>query len=289
MVIVLFEYLFIAFREPHHVAARGGRIITRQANIALVVFPYLTALLAISPSIKRKIAYLLALSIPLTVVFLHQQRSIWIALIASGIFVWVCVAIKKTRFSFKHMVVGVLTVIALLFVVNYQIGILQTLIDVQMREFIGTRMETFKELRAEPSILVRLIDLQAVFEKIKEHPIIGSGFGATVFRPLGRIYLLIVDNSFVYLYWKTGILGLAIFLWFIIAVFRKCFYVLKRCKDDETLVLVLSITAGMIGLLTVSFASVILVAYRFIIVWATMIAAAELLWLRFRARELEQG
>ena len=285
MVIVFLEYFYIAFREPHLLAARGGRIITRQANIAVIVFPYLTTLILISPSARKKVIYFLALSIPLTTAFLHQQRSIWIAILASGIFVTAYVFAKRAHISYKGVVIGVLSLILLLFLVNYQLGFIQKFADVQVKKFIETRVQTFRQMSAEPSILIRMIDLQAVLRKIKQYPIVGSGLGAKVLRPLGRIYLYIIDNSFVYLYWKTGIAGLAIFLWLLGAVFRKCFYILKRCRDDDTLISILPITAGMIGLVILSLASVILVAYRFIIVWATLIATVELTWLRVKTRE----
>jgi hypothetical protein len=284
MVIVLAEYFYVALREPHLIAMKGGRIITRQANMAVVVFPYLATLFWFAPSLKKKIGYLVALSIPLTVAALQGQRALWIAMLVGGVYVAAYVFVKKRHLFFKNALFGVVGVVLLLVViVNYELGFFQKLAGVEMKEVVGARFQTFERVGVDPSLLIRVADLNAVFGEIKKNPILGAGLGATVFRRIGRVDISYLDNSFVYLFWKTGVIGLGCFLWFIAVVLRKCFHILSRSKDDEVVATTLSITAGLFGLLILSMFSVTLVAYRFTLIWATMVAVVEFMWLRARA------
>ena len=117
-----------------------------------------------------------------------------------------------------------------------------------------------------------------MIDKTRQNPILGMGIGDRIMRTLLRPGLAhYVDNSYVYVYWKMGLLGLFSFLlvWFLFL--KRCIFVLKHKIDEKSRLIVISSLAIFIGLALIALTNACLALYRFNIIWALTIGSVEII------------
>lgn len=98
-------------------------------------------------------------------------------------------------------------------------------------------------------------------EMIKDHPVIGFGantymkdykgykYTVPAYRGVETIDYIYAHNNFLHMAVEVGLAGLAVFLWFIFAVFKEAKSTFSCLKDDYLKVICLSLTACVIAFL----------------------------------------
>ncbi|MFQ5906111.1 MAG: O-antigen ligase family protein [bacterium] len=284
-VLVSMEYLYVAVGSRGLSFLMSGRIATRQANMALVALPYLVTGLFFSLPRRKKIASLLAVFLILPMVLLSQQRALWAGL-AMSLFVVCVLTWKKTRLSLKQSLVGLMVLVLVFIILSQGLMILQRVTGLNITGILQKRLLSFLNVTQDPAILVRFQDYTAVLEKTKDHPVLGCGLGDSFLQLSTRRSAPFVDNSFLTILWKTGIVGLCAYLWLIVSFFRRASYVIRKTAEEGTLTIAISTTASFTGLLFVALSAATLLGYRLIIVWATLLGIIEVLALRTRKAEI---
>jgi len=113
----------------------------------------------------------------------------------------------------------------------------------------------------------------------KNDAIWGRGLGDAAYFPLlsNKIKNL-VDNSYITLFWKMGIIGLVLFLYLFIKVLWKLLRVIKTTKDIVIQSISIVIFSVIMGQLVNSLACVVLTQYHYNFILALFIAITELFY-----------
>jgi O-antigen ligase len=268
--VVCVEYLIMATVSGG--SGSVGRVISQQANMTLASGSILCAIF-VTGFVR---GWWPALGfIPLVItILLSGQRSLILALPAGlGI---VTLLSLRSRLA-RPLRVGALAAAALL-----AVGVAWfSVSSLRMGQDSATVGESLSK-RASPgestssaSLVIRAISFVHVWNhRIVQEPLVGWGIGNSAQIPIlrGNSFRTIrVDNSYVTLLWKGGVITLALFLAlygaFIVAGWR-----LTRHRDPEARVVAMAIVGTLAGVLVASLASSMITHYRFSAIWATLMA-----------------
>ncbi len=226
IIIIFIEYVFMYYYALSHLIIR--RLVTRLVVFSVFIFPY-TYLSLFRHDIKNKIIKLkhfLMFFIILFVVITALQRSIWITIffdIIAGIFIY----LYYKKFSFRTFV-SIIFVLLLIFTILFSIfKIIEYHASEDLMKIIKYRFFTISstnKLTQDAALNVRLQDNKNVMEKIKGSYLMGEGLGSTIEQSDSGKTLEIVDNAYLVLLWKTGIIGLFVLL----SIYFMSFYQLLR-------------------------------------------------------------
>ncbi|MGB9721759.1 MAG: hypothetical protein ACPL28_09810 [bacterium] len=147
-----------------------------------------------------------------------------------------------------------------------------------------TRSSVFLNLRNlvyDESARVRINELKDTVDEIKEEIILGKGLGDVRITRWRHTRQLTVDNSYVFLFWKMGIIGLCSFLLIYYILFKRLIALLKIPLNYDEKVIVVSTLWNFVGMLIIGLSNASVAHYRFISVWAIMMALIELIYRKY--------
>lgn len=213
--------LGVSFAEAGDAGVRAGVRLTSsgrgQIQGGLYAFPVavvvaLTALMASRHRPLRHQALLVAVGIlNVIALVLTYERTFWVAtVVAFGLTMVRAGAAQRLR----GLVSG-LTALVLLF------AALSTLAPSELAAA-RERLLSLSQYGTDNSLHYRIVESRHVLEEIRERPIVGSAFGATIFwgRPWVGIPpapFTFSHNGYLWLAWKIGIPG-ALLLWIVLAL-----------------------------------------------------------------------
>ncbi|MBS4015548.1 MAG: O-antigen ligase family protein [Candidatus Latescibacteria bacterium] len=270
-VLVSLYYIF-EFRSLSGIA----RFRTDQQHIFNVTIPLLFAVFLYHT--KKPIKTLaIVLIIPMIIaVYITLTRALWLLIPLALIFQYFYYIRSNIRYAkigqwlFPVLIIGTIVVVGL-FLLNQMLGV---------QNLLGGRLATFKFLEYDPSLLARVELGYYVLQRFQAAPLFGTGladFLRYLYYPtLGRFNVYWLDNSFLQLIWKTGLVGLFVFSIFIFYFLKRCWFVLKNALNQTDKILGSSMLFSFIALVISSFQCAILVGYRFNFVWAVLFAIIEI-------------
>jgi hypothetical protein len=115
---------------------------------------------------------------------------------------------------------------------------------------------------------------------------LGTGLGSTI-NPVTTAHMSIdlVDNSYVVILWKLGLIGFLAYLLILLQSFRLGIEVFKKSPSSEEKGIVAAILSGWIGLLLVALTNSCIIFYRYNLIWASSLATLQLLHSRVKRNE----
>lgn len=262
------------------------RIPTINVHISLLAFPYVLAVLFFTKSLKRKTFSLIALFPISFAVLISLQRGLWLALFFVFI-VSILIYFYKRRFSFIKILFAFFALL-LTFTLLFLVAILVlskvtsgAAIVVILKRFIS--FANINYLKVDLSAFQRIYEIKQAFSKLNGLQwLIGRGIGDTIFSQVRFFTKHYLDNSYAWVIWKMGIIGLISFLTMFGIFFQRAFFLLRKCYDNEDMIYVMTIFLNIIGLMIVAFSNSCLVQYRFIVIWAVSIAIMETIYRKYR-------
>ena len=273
--VVSLQYLFLALSEIGPSRWFISRVTTRQPHLAQLAIPYLMSFFLLPSTLRKKIFASLLLVPILTMAFLSQQRSLWLAIPFSIILLWLLTIWRRQRISFQ----AILKVVAVLLIF---VIIIITVLLLLNRFFAGSpvatlavRVESLTRLAEDESALMRMAEIKRALAQWRRNVLFGTGLGSTIHRVAVNMKYDMVDNSYVFLLWKTGLIGLFSYLVVVVLFFHRGMTILKRTDDLDIHRIVISSLSGFAGLMLIALTNSCLVLYRFIIIWAILIASLE--------------
>ncbi|MDZ7725174.1 MAG: hypothetical protein U5R06_20745 [candidate division KSB1 bacterium] len=284
--IVSIEYLLLTFQEGKIATIALQRIVTRQPYIALFTVPVLVSNIFFQKRIWIKILSIIAAFPIIAMVLISQWRGLWLGFLISS-FAVVFLALNRDKFSFQK----ILKFIVLLILIMTTLVITILIID---QLFIGSaivsllnRGLSFTDVMGDDSIIMRISDTRRAWQQMQGSIVdilFGKGLGASYDRnSIYMTYPYQVDCTYIYIFWKMGLVGLLTFLLIGFKVFKKGFYAFKNTQDLFIKYITASLLSGFIGLYIASITSVCSIIYQFTIVWAFMISAVEIVYLKVRS------
>jgi hypothetical protein len=262
------------------------RIATQHPHVSLFSIPFfISEILFKKHSKKTKVIYLACILLNFLMVFLSQQRALWIGIILTILLLFFFNSIK-IKFNFNQIFRFVL----LVFLLSAALVIVGLAIDkVFMKSSLLTfaiRINTLLNIATDESFKIRMAESGRALAQWKNNIFLGTGLGST-FNPitLNHVSNNLVDNSYVVLLWKMGLIGLTIYLTVILLFFKHGLYVFKHSININIKSIISVMLSGYCGLLFVALTNSCLVLYRYNIVWAIAIATVEILYVRERKIE----
>jgi hypothetical protein len=275
--IVSFYYLF-----EFKLLAGASRFRTDQQHIFNFTVPFLFAVFLYDKNHYRKILAG-ALIVPMVIaVYVTLTRALWV-LIPFALFLqylyFMREDIKRKKNSTYLMPVLVIFLIGIL-----GIMLLQGLFSVS--NLLGERFTTFKFLESDLSLLARAELSKYVIDRLHTSPLLGVGLADFLryqyFPTLGRFNVYWLDNTYMQLLWKTGIIGTLVFMVFLFYFLKRAWFILKNATETFDKIFGSSIFFSMIALVISGLQCGILVGYRFNFIWAILAGLTEI-----KARELQ--
>jgi len=267
--IISFEILYYYFN-----ITLGKRVITRQTNLLLVSFiSALVYLLFFSKKIYFKILIIMSLIIYLLATIIMMQRSLWIGFLFSVLVFVVFVLLKIEKKKTK----GILFFLILLILIIGSYNIYKYIaID---KEILQERTEVVEQKASDFSIGVRLLSYVQAWHLFMQNPIFGKGMGDAIITPyLNQREIGAVDNSYLVILWKFGIVGF--FLWVLIYVhfISQLLKIISKSTIKLNKIYSIAILSIIIGQMINGLACVVMTLYYFNFIWASLIAITDYLY-----------
>lgn len=254
------------------------RIVSGHIHLSQLALAYIGATIIYSSNRRMKIILSLSLPLILFSVLISQQRALWgstlvVTLILIALFIWQhrdWIRNHQLRIFFILLATTLFVLIAFFVINNLTGGRLHaTLIS---RGFILFNPEF---LKFDESARIRFFEVYDAIRDTSNEFIIGKGLGIGSVTRWRLVQHGSIDNSYAYLYWKMGLIGLFSFLSFYILYIVRSLKVLRKSISSDDRIYVISVLLNFIALFIIGFTNVCLVRYRFILLWAASIAIVE--------------
>ena len=141
------------------------------------------------------------------------------------------------------------------------------------------RSRTFLDVSRDIQVLSRFLNYASAWEEIRQHPILGTGQGATVtsyaFNPgTGRFETWTawtLDSLYLSLWLKMGLAGLIVFPWLCLRVGRRALRAFFAARDPGTRVFAASAVATLAAMTLLGLSDGSLVNGRFALLFAVLV------------------
>jgi hypothetical protein len=270
-------YVALAISESGVAGALIKRVATQHPHVSLFSIPIFLSGIMFSSGRRGKVWAMIGLFVIFLMVFLSQQRALWLGIVASLLSVYAFYFLKEEitvpkTFKLAGMIAGLLLVLAV-------VGLLidKIFMKSSMLTFF-VRINTLMDLSSDVSWRIRMAEIHRALEQWRGNVFLGTGLGSTI-NPVTIQHWSVdlVDNSFVVILWKMGLVGLTAYLLILLESFRLGLEVFRKSDSAEVKGLVAAILSGWIGLLLVAITNSCLVLYRYNLIWASSLATIRLL------------
>jgi hypothetical protein len=283
MLIIVFasvEYIFLALSAGNIATLLVTRIVTQQPNLAQIAFPFLGSFLFFRSSGRARVLALTALLPIGGMMFLSQQRALWIGVLLAILLVN-GFALGSQRVSPMRVMKYTSTFLGIVALILLAFYLLDRVFAGSVFLTLGTKLATLSALSVDESMNIRLSEIHRALAQWDDTVVtilFGTGLGSRFESvDVARTGTAIVDCSYVYILWKAGLAGLLSYLWIVCVFFKRGLYVFRNSLDERSKRTVAALMSGYAGLLVIGLTNTCLVRYRFIVIWAFMLATIEML------------
>jgi hypothetical protein len=284
-VLVGFEFIYALIRFGGFLVLR--RIVSTHIHIAQMAIPYIGTTIIYSTSRFRKIFFAALLPIVIIGVIISQQRALWGSVGLTLILLLMILAYEKRHSLFKSLTRTIYWIVLIVIALGGLFILLQVLTKGKFLSTIIYRALIFlspKMLSLDISAIVRTSEIKNALGTVGNDFLFGRGLGDAFISRWRGTEQHTVDNSFAFLYWKTGFLGLFSFIALILYFLYRSISVLKKKLLKAERIYALTALLNMTGLLVVAFTNVCIVQYHMIIAWAATFAVVELIARKYETK-----
>ena len=254
------------------------RVVTQNIHIMQFAIPYAGLTIIYSQSPKRRTTCTLLLPIFTLAVIISQQRALLFTIVMT-LFILLLIFMKVAYKSIKKRtkILWALLIIAIVAVPFIALEIMtkeSLILTFLSRFYIFMNPINFAR---DTSWQIRWQEIIRVLPQIKENFLLGAGIGATTISRHRMILQITVDNSYLYILWKMGIIGLVSFLSIYYMAIKRCGLVLRRTKVTDEKIFAASVLFNIVGLLLIGITNASIAHYRFILVWLALVGSIELI------------
>ena len=216
---------------------------TRTSGVYFNATPGLVALLLVNLALRadssRRALLWLAISLPLFVhQFLSFRRALWMSGMAALVTTVAIFAIGRgrgPRWRRVGLVLGTLLIVGAVGAASLQVLYGQGDILEQAAARFGTIGSTDQSIETRANV-ARLIESTAAFGLIQKSPWIGHGLGYTFLllqmkTGQGGTEQWWLDENYLMIWLKQGLIGLLLYLWLLVAAFQTCLKPARTRQD----------------------------------------------------------
>jgi len=281
---ILISFQFISAVTKYKSMIVLFRIVSKHIHIAQFAIPFLLLTLIYSQSRRKKIIFSVFLILNILAVFFSQQRALYASTGLSILFLTVIFFytrrawIKNNYTKFIFIIGGILTAVIVTIAVLQIITKGKFVITLYSRFFIFLNLN---RLSSDSSWQVRWREIKVVLDDLKHFWLFGKGFGVSQVTRFRYVTQITVDNSYVYLIWKTGFVGLFSFLYVYFMFFKHGLIALTKSLTTDERIFVITALVNAAGLMIVAQTNACIATYRFIFVWAALFACTEVIYRKY--------
>ncbi|MDZ7798395.1 MAG: O-antigen ligase family protein [Patescibacteria group bacterium] len=183
----------------------------------------------------------------LLIILISFSRSFWLGL--SIAFVYLLFSLSKKKIA---------TIILVIILMILLSGLILNSVSPKTFQVVCNRFASLLKPNTELAASNRINMLNPLWQKIKENPFFGSGFGTLItFKSLipgteltEYISVYLYEWAYLDIIVKIGLLGFLAYLYFISFIYKTGHYTLKYLKNNDY-ILIKSLLAGLISLLVI--------------------------------------
>ena len=256
-VLIAFEY--ILFNQ----VLLNFRFVTFQSGFLPIVSGIIFAYIILSKNLVYKIVATILLFIVIAGTFVTLTRTLWVTTILVLFFTWIFYLISKKNLSIKKIVFYLIILTLPLYLVRDMGGVTRQ--QVSSGESVQYRTQSVANPLEDSSFLMRVEFSYYALQRFVENPVLGNGLHDYITYKIFSMdsspnYYM--DNSWLYILWKGGIIGFLLFLWLYVRFFKTTYFVFNNSKDFKTKYICLGILGGFLGISLLAFLSPLLIKYK---------------------------
>ncbi len=267
---VSFEYILV------FLMGSDSRFVTFQMNYFPLIAGVLCGYILFEKDRVKKILWGGLLLIIVVGAFVTLTRAVWVAtFIVFGILALVYLK-DWMKISNRKLILVALLSVMLLGIIAYKVKPPKlTSASIDKVEY---RASSIFDPSSDISFLMRIELNFHAFMRFMDNPVLGKGHGDWVkyiFIPANPYKQYYLDNSWIQLFWKGGIIlgGLFIILYYL--GIRNAYYVFRHSKNKLARIYCLGIFAGLISFLFLGMLSPFLIKYKANVLLAFILAYVE--------------
>lgn len=277
--IAALEYIVLTVTNLDFQSIFITRVTTQQPHLAQIAIPILLGSFLFLKNTWLRIGASIILIPNFLMVLFSQQRGLWVGIIFSLaillMFYYLRDGISMQRImkfvGVSMLVLGIIVLVLIFLDRYFHLSVILTVYQ---------RVNSMGNLSADTSLHIRLAEIKQALEQWKLHPFIGEGLGAT----FERVYIFRgnagVDNSYAFILWKLGIVGLFLFLAIYLIYISQIILRYWKLKTTWEKFVFASLGAGMLGMLVIALTNQSIIKYRFDLLWATILGITQNMVLR---------
>ncbi|UCD06632.1 MAG: hypothetical protein JSV98_05225 [candidate division WOR-3 bacterium] len=260
------------------------RIVSEHIHIAQFAIPYVVATLIYSKNTMRKVLFAPALPILLLGVVFCQQRSLYASVGLSIVLLIALFVYSKRAYIKAHaaQTTRYLTIIAIFLALVVIVA--QSFSQGKFLNTILSRLFIFLNigrLNQDISWQIRWLEINDALQDLNKFWLFGQGFGASFITRCRYMLAIVVDQSYVYMIWKTGLVGLLSLLAMYYMLFKRGLSTLLKKITPEERIQLLTAIINTAGMMLIAFANVSIAHFRLMFVWAGLFGATEVIARRY--------
>jgi hypothetical protein len=229
---------------------------------------------------------LIALFLPIGIALvLTVGRSMWIAL---GVGLIVSVYLREFTLPRNQQRIGrsLFIILSMLVLMGLSVFFLQRITGASIGAQVAARSNVFLDIAQAPTFMARFFSYSAALEAISNHPLLGSGQGATITFPIYNFdhgyfetwTTWTLDSLYLTLLFKMGVVGLVAFIWLCLRLLGMAYHTFVQRPEPQVKAFAASAFAFLCGFGVLGLSDASMVNGRFALVYAVlfgMIAVLE--------------
>jgi len=247
----------------YNVFIYGQRFVTFQSGFFPIATAILLSYLLYQKRTLNKFIALLLLTIVVTGTIVTLTRTLWFITFIVIILVPLFYLIANKKMTLvKFLFFLLIAIVPFLFIKDTGKNIQINKREMQSVEY---RTKSVANPLEDASLLMRVELAFYAFERFLKSPVVGNGLGDYIKykifadTTLPQYYM---DNTWLYLLWKGGIIGFLLFLWLYVRFIKATYFVLINSPDIRTKYICLGLLAGFLGLSFLGLLSPLLIKYK---------------------------
>jgi hypothetical protein len=267
----------------YSIAKFGGLIVLRRISsehihLTQLALPYLAAIILYDSAKFRRFLSGILFPVILVGMLLCQQRSLYGSVFITLVMLILIFAFEKRRILFRNAPKIIYGGVATIVFLGGLYFIAHNLTQGKLTRTVFSRILLFlspKMLQYDLSAIIRINEIKTALSSVGSDFLFGRGLGDGFISRWRDIHKNTVDNTFAFLYWQTGLVGLTSFIAVIIYFLKRCITTLRKNLLVEEKIFVLASFLNFIGMLIVAMINVSLAGFRVIFIWAATFAVVE--------------
>lgn len=274
MKVILLIILAISLEYVYIYISNQSRFVTFQSNLFLILVSISLSFILFLK--KYRLLWIALLIMGTASLIISETRSLWI----SAFFSLVIIFFSYLRETHKKLLARIILygLILIIPALLFSARNFTQLNNQQTDHEIKSRAYSVLKPTEDVSFAMRIELGYYAFNKFLHSPVYGTGLGDYVkykiFNPSSAKQFYI-DNTWLFVLWKGGIIGLFLFAWVFWVILRDAWFVYKNTREPIIKSLSLAIWASIIGFILSSFFAATLIKYKYGVVIAIMIAFIE--------------